>query len=320
MLTDTRYFWNYQTNNPRYQKQVENANKEAEHWYNNRQIDLRIADVIRYYTIAGTGVLHHYFSRQINDMMVEAEDPRNVYPIDPISYHTFRQTARGVICRRPRTPDWVKEEYGKTVRPDTGGTGGFFGWIIRSVLEGPGERGGPLTKRSKADKPNSGISNGVRQHDVPEGSADEQNGEGSSYGAVGGSQRSRCYRRARDTWRKDEKVAGENPLVVRSAERRTALSVQPNDRLGRRCVALRRPVPVLAREIPAHQVHPEPVAQFLVRESSAVGLPSAPGIDQCESARDRRPRGEGCAAGDYRRPQCVGRAKNAEGGLARAWG
>ncbi len=150
-LTDTRYFWNYQTQNPKYQKQAENSNKEAEHWYNNRQIDLRIADVIRDYTVAGTGVAHHYYSRQLNDLMLEREDPRNVYPIDPISYHTF-QDCKGVIVRRARTPDWVKEEFNKVVKPDTGGNvgSGFFGWIQR-VIEGPGERGGPLSKRSKAD-------------------------------------------------------------------------------------------------------------------------------------------------------------------------
>lgn len=152
MLTDTRYFWNYQTQNPRYEKQARNANKEAEHWYNNRQIDLRIGDVVRYYTVAGTGVLHHYYSRQLNDLIVEAEDPRNVFPIDPISYHTF-QDCKGVIVRRPRTPDWVKEEFNKTVKPDTGGErSGVFGWIQRNIIEGPGERGGPLTKRTKADK------------------------------------------------------------------------------------------------------------------------------------------------------------------------
>ncbi len=153
MLTDTRLFWNYQTNNPKYQKQVENSNKEAEHWYNNRQIDLRIGDVITHYTIAGTGVAHHYYSRQLNDLMVEAEDPRNVFPVDPISYHSF-QDCKGVIVRRARTPDWVKEEFDKVVRPDVGGTGtlgGIFGWI-QGVIEGPGERGGPLSKKTKADQ------------------------------------------------------------------------------------------------------------------------------------------------------------------------
>jgi hypothetical protein len=151
MLTDTRYFWNYTTLNPKYQKQAENSNKEAERWYIDNQIDLRIGDVIRYWTFAGTGVLHHYFSRRLNDFMVEAEDPRNVYPVDPISYHTF-QDCKGVIVRRARTPDWVKEEFNKDVKPDVGGRGlGFFGWLTR-LIEGPGERGGPLAKKTGTDQ------------------------------------------------------------------------------------------------------------------------------------------------------------------------
>jgi hypothetical protein len=144
-LTDTRCFWNYTTQNPKYQPQVKLANKSAERWYTERLIDLRIGDVIRYYTVAGTGFAHLYYSRRLDDMMLEAEDPRNVFPIDPISYHTT-QDALGVITRRARTTDWVKEEFGKTVRPDAGGVGSVFGWIQR-IVEGPGERGGPLSKR-----------------------------------------------------------------------------------------------------------------------------------------------------------------------------
>lgn len=149
MLTDTRPFWNYTTYNPKYENQCRLSNKSAESWYRNRLISLRIGDVIRYYTVAGTGIAHFYYSRRLNDMMIEAEDPRNVYPIDPVTYHTF-QDCIGAITRRPRTPEWVMEEYNKIVKPDSGGTTKFFGWLTR-VIDGPGNRGGPLSKRSKAD-------------------------------------------------------------------------------------------------------------------------------------------------------------------------
>lgn len=151
MMTDTRMFWNYTTKNPKYQTQFKYANKDATQWYENRMIDLRIGDVIRNYTVAGTGFAHLYWSRRLNDVMLESEDPRNVFPIDPLSYHTVQDCA-GVIMRRPRTPDWVKEEFDKTVKPDAGGAGGFFGWLSR-VIDGPGERGGPLSRKSNADKP-----------------------------------------------------------------------------------------------------------------------------------------------------------------------
>ncbi len=151
MLTDTRYFWNYSTENAQYQPQARLSNKSAERWYDAHQIALRIGDVIRYYTVAGTGFAHLYYSRRIQDMMVEAEDPRNVFPIDPLSYHTV-QDSLGIILRRPRTPEWVREEYGKTVRPDVGGSGGFFGWMTR-IIDSPGGSGGPLSKKSAADHP-----------------------------------------------------------------------------------------------------------------------------------------------------------------------
>lgn len=154
MLTDTRYFWNYTTQNPKYAAQARISNKSAAAWYENRGIALRIGDVIRYYTVAGTGYAHLYYSRRLDDMMVESEDPRNVFPIDPLSYHTT-QDSLGVIARRARTPEWFYEEFGKRVKPDVGGEGvanKVFGWLTR-LIDGPGERGGPLSKKSRADTP-----------------------------------------------------------------------------------------------------------------------------------------------------------------------
>jgi len=159
MLTDTRYFWKYNTQNPKYAPQIRLANKYAEGWFTKRQIGLRLGDVMRYYTFAGTGYAHTYYSRRLDDMIVEAEDPRNVYPIDPMDNHTL-QTALGCIVRRPRTPEWVKEEFGKVVSPDISAIGKFFGWITK-MIEGPGDRGGPLSKKSGGDASNLAGSNTV---------------------------------------------------------------------------------------------------------------------------------------------------------------
>src|ERR1700685_1769981 len=149
-LTDTRYFWKYSTGNSRYENQARLSNKGGEAWYTRRLIDLRIGDVIRYYTFAGTGVAHFYYSNRLDDFMIEAEDPRSVYPIDPLSYHTF-QDASGVIVRQARTPEWVKEEYHKNVKADVSIIGKIFSWLTRNVVEGPGERGGPLSKKKSGD-------------------------------------------------------------------------------------------------------------------------------------------------------------------------
>lgn len=152
LLTDTRVFWNYATHNPKYEEQARISNKQAEDWYTSRLIDLRISDVIRYYTAGGTGYAHLYYSRRLNDMMVEAEDPRHVFPVEPISYHTV-QDALGVIIRKARTPAWVKAEYGKEVKADIGDPG-IFGWFTR-VFGGAAKNqiSGPLSRRRGEDDP-----------------------------------------------------------------------------------------------------------------------------------------------------------------------
>lgn len=152
MLTDTRCFWKYSVQNKRYEPAVRLANKEAKHWFNRNMIDLCMGDVMRYYTVAGTGVAHLHYSKLMDDMVVEAEDPRNVFPIEPLNNRTF-QSCRGAIVRRARTPEWFKAEFGKIVRPESDSAlGGVFGWLQR-VIDGPGQRGGPLSKRSPADQP-----------------------------------------------------------------------------------------------------------------------------------------------------------------------
>jgi hypothetical protein len=151
LLTDTRVFWNYTTTNPKYEAQARLSNKDAELWYTSRLIDLRVADIIRYYCIAGTGIAHMYYSRRLNDMMVEAEDPRHVFPIEPLSYHTF-QDALGVIVRRARTLTWVRNEYHKEVKADVGDPG-IFGWFTRIIGGGGKARhGGPLSKHQGGDE------------------------------------------------------------------------------------------------------------------------------------------------------------------------
>lgn len=144
-LTDTRVFWKYSTNNPAYEKQARLGNKSAESWYRDRGIGLRVADVIRYYTVAGTGYAHMTYSRMLDDQILEAEDPRCVFPIEPSSYHTL-QDAQGVIIRKARNLSWVFNEYGVRVKPDVGGAG-VYGWFLKTYDALKSRTGGPLTKR-----------------------------------------------------------------------------------------------------------------------------------------------------------------------------
>jgi hypothetical protein len=148
MLTDTRVFWNYGTHNPKYQPQVALFNKDAEDWYTSRNIDLRVGDVVRYYTYCGTGVAHLYYSRAIDDMMVDALDPRNVIPVNPVSNHSY-QDCEGVIVRQARTPHWVSVEYDKDVAPDAN-SGGYFGWFTRAIGNAKNKISGPLSGDRRA--------------------------------------------------------------------------------------------------------------------------------------------------------------------------
>lgn len=151
-LTDVRYFWNYKTQNAKYSKQCSLTNKGGEMWYKNQNADLRIGDSMRFYAMGGTGYVHFYYSREINDFRVESIDPRHVFPIDPPTSYEI-QDCKGIIMRMPRTPDWVKEEYGKTVAPESSPKGKWFGWLLRT-LDGPASgNGGPLSRKAAADKP-----------------------------------------------------------------------------------------------------------------------------------------------------------------------
>lgn len=149
MLTDTRVFFNYSTNNQKYEQQARIANKEAAAWYTSRGIDMRIGDAINYYTTCGTGYIHLYYSRRLNDMMVDAVDPRNVVPIGPISYHTL-QDAEGAVLSQPKTPAWIKAEYKKDVAPNVGGQS-IFGWFLRAMgaVTGKSSVTGPLSPDRK---------------------------------------------------------------------------------------------------------------------------------------------------------------------------
>jgi hypothetical protein len=152
MLTDTRLFWHYTTYNPAYEPQARLLNKQAAHWYTSNNIDLRVGDGIRYYTTSGSAILHMYYSKRLNDLMVEAKDPRQVYPINPVDYYTF-QTAEGVIIRDARTPTWVENEYGKKVPPDEG-SAGIFGWLKRTMTNvgNAVKHSGPLSRNKGADQ------------------------------------------------------------------------------------------------------------------------------------------------------------------------
>ena len=125
MCTDVKPFWEYRTRNQRFKKHCEIFGQLSEHWWLNRLIDLKFADVIRYSLCAGTGYSHQYFNTNTQDIDMSAEDPRDIIPIRPPSTSFSLQECAGVIQRVQRTVNYVRARYPKKaalIQPDRDGS------------------------------------------------------------------------------------------------------------------------------------------------------------------------------------------------------
>lgn len=121
MLTDTRPFWDYSVANRKFEQHAQIYGKLATFWYQRRSIDMRLADAIKYYTVAGTGYLHFYWNPEIQDLDCCAEDPRNVIPISPTQYDSLEHCS-GVILKRRVPTSYIKERYGIYITSDSDGS------------------------------------------------------------------------------------------------------------------------------------------------------------------------------------------------------
>src|SRR4029077_19976488 len=103
-------FWAYKTNNDRFERTAEMGQKLASAWYPRRLIDLKFCDVIKFSLAAGTGYAHNVFNEDLQDLDLQAEDPRDVIPIRPSDNYSI-QNAFGVAIRRERTVNYLKHLY-----------------------------------------------------------------------------------------------------------------------------------------------------------------------------------------------------------------
>jgi hypothetical protein len=125
MCTDVKPFWEYRTRNDRFKKHCEILGQLSEHWWLNRLIDLKFADVIRYSLVAGTGYSHQYYNTNTQDLDISAEDPRDIIPIRPPSTSFSLQECVGVIQRVQRTVNYVRSRYphkAHLIQPDRDGS------------------------------------------------------------------------------------------------------------------------------------------------------------------------------------------------------
>lgn len=119
-LTDIKPFWEYKTNNEKFEQQAQMGNKLATAWWLNRLADLRFCDVIKYALAAGSGYAHLTYNSDTQDQDLLAEDPRDVIPIRPSDMISI-QNCFGVAIRRERSTNYLKHMYpamANRIRPD----------------------------------------------------------------------------------------------------------------------------------------------------------------------------------------------------------
>jgi hypothetical protein len=121
LMTDTKPFWDYSVANRRFEQHAEIYGKLSTFWYQDRNIDLRLADAIKYYVVAGTGYIHLFWNQDIGDIDAIAEDPRNVIPIDPTGYESL-ESCRGVIVKKKVPTSYIRDKFGIEVKSETDGS------------------------------------------------------------------------------------------------------------------------------------------------------------------------------------------------------
>ena len=109
-MTDIKPFWQYSTNNKRFEQQGVLGNKITKHWWTSRLIDLKFADCIKYAEVAGSGFAHLYYNEALGDNDCIPEDPRDCLPIRPPNNISV-QDALGLIVRRERPLNYLRDKY-----------------------------------------------------------------------------------------------------------------------------------------------------------------------------------------------------------------
>lgn len=121
LMTDTKPFWDYSVANRRFEQHAAIYGKLATFWYQRRNVDLRLADVIKFYEVGGTGYLHLYWNPETEDIEPIAEDPRNVLPIRPLGNESL-ESCLGVIVKRKVPVNYIRDKYGVDVRSEEDGS------------------------------------------------------------------------------------------------------------------------------------------------------------------------------------------------------
>lgn len=113
-MTDVRPIWNYETYVETFKEQGDILNKLARAWWRNTKADRRLASVLLWACIGGTGYGLLTWNKELNDGQGDLElipfDPRDVIPIDPTFTESI-QDWRGVILRQRLPLETVKRMF-----------------------------------------------------------------------------------------------------------------------------------------------------------------------------------------------------------------
>lgn len=148
LLTDTKPFWDYSVYNRRFEQHAQIYGKLATRWYQQRNVDLRMADVIKYYTVAGTGYLHIFWNPDLGDVDCCAEDPRNVIPISPLAYDSL-ESCLGVVIKRKVPVSYIKDRHNLDVKAEADGS--WLSWL-RNVRDSAADIISPIWRWQKSQK------------------------------------------------------------------------------------------------------------------------------------------------------------------------
>jgi hypothetical protein len=121
LMTDTKPFWDYSVSNRRFEQHAGIYGKLATFWYQRRNIDLRLADAVKYYVACGTGYLHIFWNNEIGDIDATAEDPRNVLPIRPTGNESL-ESCLGVVIKKKVPVNYIRDRYNVIVKSDSDGS------------------------------------------------------------------------------------------------------------------------------------------------------------------------------------------------------
>lgn len=116
-LTDTKIFWEYRTNNKRYEQSGVLATKRARAWWINQQCDMRFTDGISWCFAAGSAAMRLVYNREKGEQELQAWDPRDAAPIRPNSLLDY-DDAFGVLLQKENTVNYLRSLYvGKRAYP-----------------------------------------------------------------------------------------------------------------------------------------------------------------------------------------------------------